>query len=112
VQVAAAYRTQTTGGRPRNLFWRLQPPVVAAGRYSLQEGRQGAPIVLGAPTRTPVKSNTTIRCGDQRDMARRASCEARLGGDARSSRRRTAAASSSWAASSKACSLELVRSSR
>jgi hypothetical protein len=32
----------SAGGRPHNLFWRLQPPVVAAGRYSLREGLQGA----------------------------------------------------------------------
>lgn len=29
-------------GRPRSLFWHLQPPAVAAGRCPLQEGRQGA----------------------------------------------------------------------
>ena len=72
--------------------------------------RRLARVVVSPASASGTAAPGTTR-GRQRDIARRASCAARPRCDTRSRRLRTATASSSWAASSNACSLELVRSS-
>jgi hypothetical protein len=111
LRVLTRYRSRppTAGGRPHNLFWRLQPPVVAAGRYPLQEGRQGAftsyrrdPYPCGGRLKRGWTQINSTSQGAQAAPRGRAATRARGGGArplprARGQPRATRARSSSFA---------------